>query len=61
MTSLERRMIDAYRAGRDAGREGRRFRNPHRGTSGDRLERVLSMCWARGYSAGNPMPRPTDD
>jgi hypothetical protein len=54
-------MVDAYRAGRDAGQRGLRFRNPYKGRTGDTVERVLSMCWARGYAAGNPMPTPTDD
>jgi hypothetical protein len=50
----------AYLAGRDAAVAGRPHRNPYNGNAETAVERVLSITWARGYSAGNPMPRPLD-
>lgn len=53
---LEARMAAAYKDGRDSAR-GREYRhNPHRGDASTAVERVLAVMWARGYSAGNPMP-----
>lgn len=52
------RMSDAYRAGEAAAIEGKRFRNPYNGNAETAVERVLSVMWCRGYSAGNPMPEP---
>lgn len=57
---LERRMVDAYRAGRQCAESGQPRRNPFDGAADTAEERVLSVMWARGYSAGNPMP-PIDD
>jgi hypothetical protein len=53
---IERRIVEAYRAGEQAARDRRPFRNPWRGDAPTARERVLSIMWARGYSDGNPMP-----
>jgi hypothetical protein len=59
--SVERRMINAYRAGQEAARVAPFRPNPHNGISPDRVERVLSKMWRRGYQSQNPMPTPTDE
>lgn len=47
--SLERRMMDAYRAGEAAARDHTGNRNPHSGTADAASERVLSILWRKGY------------
>ncbi len=56
--TLVGRMAAAWRDGRDTARAGERRVNPWLGTSSDREARLLAVMWARGYSAGNPMPLP---
>lgn len=53
--SIERQMINAYRAGQDAAQNAPHRPNPYNGTSKDRAERVLSIMWRRGYGSRNPM------
>lgn len=47
----------AYRAGLASAQAGERRRNPFSGTAETALERVQAILWARGYAAGNPIPR----
>ncbi len=47
--SLERRMVDAYRAGEAAARDRTGNHNPHRGTAESAVERLLSILWRKGY------------
>jgi hypothetical protein len=54
---LEARMAAAYRDGEDTARRGEPRTSPWRGDSVRAVERVLARMWARGYSAGNPVPR----
>lgn len=49
MSSIERRMVAAYRAGQRAAREKPGSPNPHHGMSDDVGERVLSILWRKGY------------
>ncbi|MCO7195393.1 hypothetical protein [Pseudonocardia sp. McavD-2-B] len=53
---LEARMSAAYRDGRATALAREPRVNPWHGRSDSSVERVLSKMWARGYSAGNPMP-----
>lgn len=53
--SVHRQMAGAYRAGLRAARARQGRRNPFDGNAADRLTRILSIMWARGYSYGNPM------
>ena len=55
---LYKRMGEAYRAGQFAAVAGVRRHNPYNGNAETAVERVLSVMWARGYSAGNPTPEP---
>jgi hypothetical protein len=56
---LEARMAAAYKDGYATARARETRRNPHDGLSGSPVERVLSVMWARGYSAGNLLDWPT--
>jgi hypothetical protein len=53
--SLEKRMVDARRVGRETAAAGLPRDNPHRPTADTAVERTLSLMWARGYSEGNPV------
>lgn len=55
MSTVEGRMVAAYQAGHDAATGKQRRNNPHDGLSPVTETRVLSVMWARGYSAGNPV------
>lgn len=54
-------MINAYRAGQDAADHAPHRPNPHNGISNDRVERLLSIRWRRGYQSRNPMVILDDD
>jgi hypothetical protein len=54
-------MAAAYRAGREAARNRKPRRNPYDGNAEKASERVLSIMWARGYTAGNPIRLDEDD
>ena len=55
---LEARMSAAFKDGRATAQDGEPRVNPWSGMAETAAERVLSKMWARGYSAGNPMPVP---
>ncbi len=61
VVSIERELLDARRAGRQAARQAGANRNPHRGAAATSRERVLSVMWRRGYRAGNPLPDPLSE
>lgn len=48
-------MVAAYRDGQDTARARARRDNPWDGRADDTATRILSVLWARGYSAGHPV------
>lgn len=56
MTTFEREMSLAHKAGADAARKGNN-QNPHKGAGDKASERVLAIMWRRGFqSVSKDMP-----
>jgi hypothetical protein len=54
--SVEREMVDAYRAGEVAARSGQLVAtNPFDAEATTARDRVQALMWMRGYGAGNPV------
>jgi hypothetical protein len=59
--TVERRMVDAYRAGERAARDRARWdSNPHHGQGDTAAERVLAKMWRRGYQLVTDERLPAD-
>lgn len=54
--TVEARAAAAYADGKATAAAGEPRRIPFDGDAASAVERVCAVMWARGYSAGNPMP-----
>lgn len=54
--TMDARAAAAYADGKQTAVERGRRVNPWRGDADTAVERVLAIMWAKGYSAGNPIP-----